>query len=238
MMRILTVLLLSFIAASCNRICPPTYPEELIPSTEELIPCTEEPIPYTYEGIPKPSVALISVIDSSDYYVPWHLDQELSDTLRYQLMYNGNVFLQPEGEVSNIAQNIRSSDYFSTDLEFTRQFQQVNYLVALELIEHALVPFEREKVSACFPAQSARCSSMLQMKMRLRVIALRSDCPRVILQEIFTSNSMIPADAERLDYERLRWGTPGFQSTPMAQAHKRLVRDLACRIETVIEGLN
>jgi len=224
MLRIAIVLLLFIIAAACTPKIPPAQPEE----------CT----PCVSEDIPKPKVALISLIDSSCYYVPWYLDEELSDTLRYQLMENGKVFLPPEGDLTSISPNMSSQDYFGADLEFSRQFQQTDYLVAMELIEHAVVPFEREKVTACFPAETYRCCSMLQMKMRLRVIALKNDCPKVILQEIFTNNSMIPNESERIDYERLRWGTPGFQSTPLAQAHRRLIRDLACRIESAIEGLD
>lgn len=196
-----------------------------------------EHFPYYYDGTQKPRLAVIQMVDSSGCYVPWHIDQELTNTLRYQLMCDGNLYLLPEEEVKLRANGLEPSAFFSQDLTFAKQFCETDYLVALDLIEHEFVPFAREKVSACYPAQAQRCSSMLQIKLRLRVIDLKSDCPRVILQEIFTSNSMIPKESECLDYEKYRWGTQTFNSTPMGQAHRRLVRDLSCRIENVIKSL-
>ncbi len=225
MLRIAIALLLSVTAFSCA-------PLPILPTRPV------EHVPYHEDGVPKPIIALISMINSaeSNSYLPWHLDQELTNALRYQLMSNGNLFLQPEAELKIVTSHLGAADCFGTDLTFTEEYQQADYLIALELIEHDIVPFEREKVPASYPAQSHYCSSMLQMKLRLRIISLNCQNPRVILQEIFTSNSIIPKNAENVDYERLRWGTPGYQSTPIAQAHKRLIRDLTYRIETVIEG--
>lgn len=193
-------------------------------------------VPYHHDGTPKAALALIPIVDSSDCTLPWYVGCELTNALRYQLMSDGKFFLPSEADVDAQVQSGQARDFFSRDLGFTRSFCNADYVVALELIEHAILPYEREKVSACFPAQAHRCNSMLQMKMRVRVIDVRCQCPRVILQEVFTSNAMIPKDCECLDYQRLCWGTQAFLSTPVGLAHKRLVRDLACRIQTVIEG--
>ncbi len=189
----------------------------------------------SYNVTPKLRLALIQMIDSSDFYVPWHIDQELTSDLRYQLMCNGQLMVLPEEELYISATNLQSSDLFSTDLSFTQKFCDTDFLIALELLQHEIVPFSSEKISPCFPAQGLRCSSMLQMNLRLRIIDLTCEVPKVILQEVLSSNLIIPKEGENLDYEKHRWGTDTFSSTPLGQAHHRMICDLAARIENALK---
>jgi hypothetical protein len=193
--------------------------------------------PYHDDGTLKPKVALIPVIDNSKCDVSWDLGAEFNSSLRFQAMYSGNLFVLSEEDVLSRLSALCQPGYFTTDLSFTNHFHGSDYVVAMELIEHDLVPFEVARASPAFPAQTYRHDSVLQMKMRLRVIDLRCGQPKIILQEVFTSCYGIPPGGECVDYSRVCWGRRAFVETPWGCAHKRMVCDLVNRIETVIRGL-
>ena len=179
---------------------------------------------------------MIPVINGTDECFQWDIGQELTSAIRSVGISNGEMFMLSDVDVDACYSRCGNADLFGPDLSFTRNFPNADYIVALELVEHKLVPYQKGLLSPSFPATSICCNSVLQMKMRVRVIDLSCDCPKIILQEIFTSNYLVPKDAECLDYGRMGWGTRAFATTPYGQAHKRMIRDLICRIESVTWG--
>lgn len=219
MMRLILACLMSLLTIGCSA------------------PRHVEHIPYYDDGTVKPKIVLLPIIDNSECFVPWDIGSEFNNTLRYQAMCAGDLFVVPENEVLCCMQGENPIDAFHDDLSFANRFCGNDYIVALELIEHALVPFEKGKIYPPIPPQNYSWRSVLQMKMRLRIIDLRCGTPRILLQEIFTSNYAIPFSAECMDYTRYCWGSQAFPTTPWGLAHKRLICDLMFRIETVVKGM-
>lgn len=192
--------------------------------------------PFHDDGTPKPKVALLAVIDTTQVCIPWDVSREINDRLRYQAMCNGELFLLSENEVAGRLQGSELFNYFDTDFSYVSRFGGSDYVVALELIEHDVVPYEKGMCLSNLPMQKYRWQAILQMKLRLRVIDVRCNKPKILLQEIFASDYAIPLGCEYLDYSRCGWGSSAFADTPWGRAHARMISDLVCRIETVIRG--
>lgn len=192
--------------------------------------------PYHENGKPKPKVVLLPLGDDTGGCVCWDIANELNTGLSYKVMCNGQLFLISEDEVRNRLEGCNSLDYFTPDLSFSQRFCGADYVVALELIEHDIIPYQRGMCQWFVPPQKYHWRSVLQTKLRLRIIDVHCTTPKVILQEIFTSHYPIPTEKECIDYSRCCWGTDVYPSTPWGKAHERLISELVCRIETVILG--
>jgi hypothetical protein len=193
--------------------------------------------PFYDDGTPKPKVALLPVIDSTRGSVPWDISQEINDGVRYLAMCHGRLFLLSGHEVAARHQGKGQPDYFGTDITYATKFEGNDYVVALELIEHRVVPYSEESCCREVSMQKYRWDALLQMKLRLRVLDMRCCQPKILLQEIFASNYAIPTGQEHLDYSRCGLGSADFDETPYGKAHARLIADLVSRIEAIICGI-
>jgi len=71
--------------------------------------------------------------------------------------------------------------------------------------------------------------------MRVRVVDIRPETPRVLLQEILTHDRHISRAYLNSNYSKMPWGTAAFRRSPMGLAHDRLVNELVARVEGYIE---
>jgi hypothetical protein len=67
--------------------------------------------------------------------------------------------------------------------------------------------------------------------MRLRVLDIRNEQPKIILQEVLNHEHVVTRAYLNCDYEKSRWGTEAYERTPMGIAHSRIVRELVSRVE-------
>lgn len=192
--------------------------------------------PYHENGRPKPKVVLLPFGDDTGGCVRWNMAEELASSLAYRVLCNGQLFMIADDEVRNRLDGCNAPDYFTPDLSFSQRFCGADYVVAVELVEHESVPYQRGMCQWFVPPQKYHWRSVLQAKLRLRIIDVRCMTPRIVLQEIFTSQYPIPSDKECIDYSACHWGSDAYASTPLAKAHDRLISELVCRIEGVILG--
>jgi len=178
--------------------------------------------------------AITPIMDSCGVDVPWNIAEEFSNTFRYHAMRCGQFFLLSDEAIAEDIKKCKTTDFFNSDISFADCFCDADYLVALELIEHSVCQVEPSNFSAQFPAQLARSNSFLKMRLRLRVINLTGQSPKLALQEIFTYNYAIPRESERIDYTEVRWGSKAYPSTPWGKAHKRAICDMVARVESII----
>lgn len=190
--------------------------------------------PYHENGKPKPKVVLLPLADDTGGCVCWDLAKELNTDLSYQVLCNGQLFLVSENEVCSRLEGCSALDYFTPDLSFSQRFCGADYVVALEIVDHDIIPYQREMCKWSISPQKYHWRSVLQTKVRLRIIDVHCMTPRVVLQEVFTSHYPIPTEKECIDYSRCCWGTDAYPSTPWAKAHERLICELVYRIESVI----
>jgi hypothetical protein len=186
--------------------------------------------PYHDDGTLKPRVALIPILDSSHSGLPWNLSEELTQAVRYELMDSGQLYLLSPQELSPALVKAENADFFIPDMSFTNYFTHADFIVALELIEHSAGPYEKEKVvSAHVPCPTGNV--MLMMKMRIKVIDVRTETPRVVLYEILNSDHVVVNPTQ--DYDDISWSEEGYPKIPFGKAHQRMIREVACRLEAV-----
>lgn len=190
--------------------------------------------PYHESGKPKPKVVLLPLRDDTGACA-WDVANELNSGLSYQVMCNGQLFLIADDEVQSRLEGC-SIDYFTPDLSFSKRFCGADYVVALELIEHDIIPYQRGMCLWYVSPQKYHWRSVLQTKVRLRIIDVHCMAPTIVMQEIYTCHYPIPTDKECIDYSRCCWGTDVYPTTPWALAHQRLISELVCRVESVILG--
>ena len=86
------------------------------------------------------------------------------------------------------------------------------------------------------PIWTEEVGSVLSLALRVRVLDLRKETPKVILQEVLDSDYVIARAYMNCDYSKHPWGTASFAYTPMGIAHNRLIRTVVSRIEAYIEA--
>ncbi|MBU6446493.1 MAG: hypothetical protein KGQ49_03740, partial [Verrucomicrobia bacterium] len=114
---------------------------------------------------------------------------------------------------------------FGGDLSWMkREFQGEEFVAFLELVEHEFAPVQTKGISL------QEASSNLNMSVRIRVIDLRPENPRIVLQEMIRDSYFVPKTLIPADYAVDVWGTEGFRKTPMGIAHVGLIKEIASRI--------
>jgi hypothetical protein len=190
--------------------------------------------PYHDDGTPKPRVALMNIVDSSHSGLPWNVSEELSQSLYYELMNSGQLYVLSPVEVGPIWAKQESTDFFDGEMSFIADFCNVHYIVALELVEHSTIPCDpcilaSKPFPECYPT-----NRLMNMRVRIKIIDIRGPEPKVVLYEILRNSYVISPSADCVDYEKVHCGCQGFHLTPCGKMHQRLIRSLSARIEEVL----
>lgn len=175
------------------------------------------------DGRIKPSVAIASLLDTTNFDCTWSLSEEITQEVTNHVAATGKIYVHVQQE-SPFTENP-----FGSDLSWMkREFQTEEFVAFLELVEHELMPVKAGAV----PLQEA--SSNLNMAVRVRVVDLRANQPKIVLQEMIRDSYFIPKTLIPNDYNIDSWGTEGFKKTPMGAAHAQLVQQIANRISDYI----
>lgn len=189
---------------------------------------------YHGDGRSKPVVAWLPVTDHASHFLPWDVGDELSFTIRNQLLNSGSLFLAPQFDTLPLAKEVRARNLIDNDLSFAKPFaDEYEYLVLCDLVEHDSIPYKRQSVKPVYPIDG-KVKEILQMKLRVRILDLRGKKPRLVLQELIRSNHLVPETTKEVDYNHVVWGSEEYKSTFMALAHRRLARDVARQAEEYI----
>ncbi len=202
-----------------------------------LVSCTSgpiQPLRYHATGIAKPVVAVLPIIDITDYQLDWDLSDELTVGICQRMIDRGALYLAPEESMKIALKRFEGVDLIDTDENFIRDFAASNeFLVLMELIEHKEVPYNRQRIKPIYPSDG-EIENVLMMKLRIKVFDLRNGVPQIILQEIVHSNHMMPKAPVYYDYNKINWGNEIYSTTPIGRAHARLERDVAVQVEKYI----
>jgi hypothetical protein len=165
--------------------------------------------------------------------LPWDVPQELTKDIRTYLMQDGRLFLPPMGQVQKtLAVSDAKELGSSRDLMPFLNFQPAHFVVLLQLVEYKQVPYERGKIKPLYIANLSPDKAMvLMIKLRLKVVDIRGNEPKLIRQEIFESNHVIAKNA--MIESRGLFGTPSFGASPIGMVNARVVRDVSTKIESI-----
>ena len=185
--------------------------------------CQDETLTrYHEDGYAKPVAALPAMIDTTSYDAPWSISDEITSVIGKAIAKSGKIFIQSQDDFAI------ASNPFCGDLSWMkREFQNQEFAVFLELVEHELIPSSK-------PSKDNESSHYLKMGIRVRVIDLRSSQPKVVLQEIVRDSYYIPKTLLPVDYNTVAWGTNEYKSSPMGTAHNRIAQEVAARVSEYI----
>lgn len=175
------------------------------------------------DGTVKPRVVLLPITD-----VTGHCDraEELMQSIRFNLMDRGDLYIYPDESVDRQLQKMGNVPFFSPDISYAGQFGGADFVVATELAECRSDLYGNVE-DKCMPPHLQR-KSLLMVKLRVRVIDLRSDQPCIVLQEMMTRNLLIPPR---------KTGDAEVDLSCFREVSSRLAEDFVKRLEDVTWSL-
>lgn len=179
----------------------------------------------------RPQTALVPVVNGVDCPVQWDLSREMTNEVVDSMIDRSTLSITPLAHYRSAIDQISGADLFGKDLSFANHFANNDFLVLMELVKHDTVPYSKERFPHITIHRPAECHAVLALGMRLRVLDLRSEEPRIVLQELVECDQLITNRAAKIDYSTLSCESKGYQETPMALAHHLLAEEIAEKVE-------
>ena len=183
---------------------------------------------YQKSGRTKPIVAVMPVIDTtaSNSY-SWDISHELTEEVRRRVFDSSRMYLLREGGSLQTATALNIPDVSALPKDAKQSLGAAEFVVVTELLDQ----HETSYGLASDRPFLDEIGSILSLTMRVRVLDVREDIPKVILQEIVSQDHTIARPYLRTDYSKTPWGTEAFDRTPLGLAHSKLVREVVGRVE-------
>ncbi len=173
-------------------------------------------------GRQKSIVAVLPVINHTvDGDLSWDLSMEFTDELCKRVDDSPKVYLLRDHGSRELARKLSTPNPAMIPSAEINGLGAAEFVIVSELINH--------------PTRS-ELGSELNISMRVRVIDIRHDRPKVILQEMINNDPMLVREFVVCDYSKTPWGTDAFQHTPLGLAHNKFVREVVSRVENYIEA--
>lgn len=180
---------------------------------------------YHEDGRAKPIASIASMIDTTSFDVPWSLSEEMTSQIVSQVSQGGKIFVVSKDD------DAFAENPFGQDLSWIKnEFPDREFAVFLELVEHEISPVSKNKKAP----PSNDVSSNLNISVRLRVVDVRGQTPKIVLQEMLRDSYFIPKTLIPVDYNTTVWGTSEFPKSPMGIAHAQIVKEISSRISDYI----
>ncbi|MCB1117407.1 MAG: hypothetical protein KDK50_02365 [Chlamydiia bacterium] len=214
MIKVMTFAVCAILAMGCNR-----------SSTNQISL-------FKDDGHRKASIAFVPVIDNSESELPWSLSEEFTEAISHKLSSRGGVHIASESDVTSALDNLDSScQPFGQDLNWMKKaFPNQEFVVFAELVDHYLHTHPNQKIAELEDGRY----SFLDLTMRLRIVDLRDDEPKIVLQELIHHDHNIPKLFANIDYNEKHWGKTSFTITPVGLAHSQLIREVVGRLDDYI----
>lgn len=180
----------------------------------------------------KPVVSIVPVIDNTNSNYSWNLSDEISCSIYNRIAARDHVIVNKSSQVRNkVKQIAENQNPFGPDISWMKKvFQGDQFVVFLELIEHEEIPKQSRKRLTDMQDWSAD----FNMSMRIRVLDLRENEPKVVLQEIVRDSHFIPRPFTQANFFQVAWGDECFNISPVGLAHAEFTKEIASRIEDYI----
>lgn len=198
------------------------------PRYVDYFPCHDD-------GTVKPAVAILPIKVTCDTHVKWDITRELSQAMDYSLKDHGQLYVLSKEEMGTGLLENKKIDFFNDDLFLAKQAKGADFIILQELIEHDTKSSSSESVTK-LGRPLASFQQVLAIRMRVKILDIRSGTPCILLQEIFSSEFLVPTDAEESGFEGKDVGSIAFWRTPIGRAYQDFVASLVDRYELVIGG--
>lgn len=172
-------------------------------------------------GKQKPIVSVLPVLDHTQSFEQVSLSEELTKKIADRIALSKLYLL-----TNNFSK--KTTDAFSVPLVEDISSKAISTLGSTEFVVVAELLEERTEKG---PTPQA---DLLFLTMRLRVLDVREDKPKLVLQELIQQENMIPPVAFGYDYSKIHWSMPEHARTPVGMAHQRIVREVVGHVEKYI----
>jgi hypothetical protein len=186
---------------------------------------------FYQDGRQKPTVALVPVFDHTSPTVEWDLSEEMTHAITDRLLRKDKLFLTHEKKVRSFIKDLQhSQNPFTMDIAWIKPiFAEQDFVVFMELLEHTETPIKNS------PQDNLEfCAAELSVSLRVRVLDLRGENPKIVLQEIIHQQQHLPRQFTKFNFYQVGWGQDGFAISPLGLAHAQLTKEVASRIEEYI----
>lgn len=129
---------------------------------------------------------------------------------------------------------IGDSAYFTPDLTPWKGFLNAHYAVLMEVTQHEVVPIEKGNFGNICPTNGGHSTQVLAIKVRLKILDVKYNQAKLILDEIIESNHMLPWGFDEGINKQCAFDSAHYANTPFGMAHNRLIWQLSSRIDQVI----
>lgn len=179
----------------------------------------------------KPVVALVPLLDTAKHPLSWNLSEEFTSLIQHGLVQRDKFYLVDDQKVASMMKRVKEHHHlFDTDLSWMKRvFFGNEFIVFMQLIDHTEMSLPvKEEVS------EQDLAVELSIKVRVRVVDLREEEPKIALQEIITTSHHIPKEFNTHHFTQVEWGQDNYAISPMGMAHASLSREIASRLEDYI----
>ena len=182
----------------------------------------------------KPNVAFIPLKESSNCGYHWDISRELTDETLQALVNKNTVYITPYIHFKSAVDYTSDCDYFSSDLNFANYFGVADFLVISELLNHEVLPFTASRFPGIQPKKNIAQFKVLALGTRVRVLDLRYEHPKVILQKFVETHEVISGQDCKINYQEMGPESEYYQTTPLYRGHCKIAHELANEIESAI----
>jgi len=184
---------------------------------------------YQSSGVAKPVVAVLPVIDRTEsQHLGWDLSQEFTQEIQRRLFGSSKLYFLRSNLSKSVALALNVKDPKFITKADTESLGAAEFAIVTELLEQTekcyMHPSQKHEVLG-------GVGGKFMAALRLRVLDLRGDQPKVILQEVIDAERMIPWHCYDEGYETVRWKQGEFDLTPMGLLHQDLVDAIIARTE-------
>jgi hypothetical protein len=181
-----------------------------------------------------PRVMILPIFNSTSQNVDWNVADEIDEEIRDQIFENNSLYLVHQDET--ILRNFYVHDFSleETCWKVHGICSKIDYVVLVDIVKHEVVPNERLSLEEDEQTNTLHsCASVLLMKARLTIMDMRGDSPAILVQEMISSNQLIPKEYEFWNYKKHGWGSCSYTDSPMDKAHRRLADVIVRRLENI-----
>jgi len=191
---------------------------------------TNDQVRYHDDGLAKPKVAVIKVIDASSHKLDWNLGAEFTELLVEHLFNRSKFYLTDDFHMigSGQLQQLQLSPY-SEDMRWLLEMNSSSeFVLFTEILKHKI---EIPKNTTYNPLSHIKT---LHLAIRVCVLDIRKETPKVVLQEIITEDYSIPFNFGSYDDNASTISRNSFSVSPLGIAHKNILSKVSKEIEDYI----
>jgi hypothetical protein len=188
-----------------------------------------EQFQYEDDGRAKPKVALVPVFDHSKSTTPWSLSEEFSEAIEERFFQSEKFFLTADLRVLGKTQGSSSEvSPFYGDISWLSEINsQSEFVVFVELLEHTLSAKPPTGLKMTTPYT-------LTISFRIRVVDLREEQPKVILQELQQETFNLSWHTASVNYKKDGLGKMTFRFSPLGLAHGQMTKKITGQVQDYI----